>query len=269
VSKKATTASRPDEPRSSFGEEAQKAHYDRITAKYEIHYGDPCSLAYRERFINEPMFRGLDLNGREVLEALCGSGMTTQSLLSRGARVTGLDISNEAIASFRRRWPECAVAHTSIIRSDLPSESFDAVVVVGGLHHLQPNVSEAVAEIHRLLRPGGAFCFYEPHTGSLPDLFRRIWYRLDSGFADNEAAIDVDGLKKEFADRFDFAVEDYGGNLSFLFVYNSLVFRIPLAWKRYYSPVLLELEAMIGALQGKLLSCSVVGQWRKKQGPRA
>lgn len=252
------------EPSPSAAEEAQKAHYDEIIAKYDQHYGDPCSLAYRDRFINQPMFDGLDLDGRNVLEAMCGSGMTTQALLSRGARVTGLDISEMAIRFFGERWPQCDIAATSLIRSGLPSESFDAVVVVAGLHHLQPHASEAIEEIHRLLRPGGAFCFFEPHTGSVANLFRRLWYKLDARFARNEAAIDLDALKREFADRFDFVVETYMGNIAFLLVANSLVFGIPVSWKRFYTPALLELEAMIGALQGKRLGCSVVGQWRKR-----
>jgi ubiquinone/menaquinone biosynthesis C-methylase UbiE len=250
----------------STAEEAQSAHYDRIIVEYDAHYGDPCSQAYRDRFINRPMFEGLDLEGREVLEAMCGSGMTTRALLSRGASVTGLDISELAIGSFQRRWPECNVAQTSLIRSNLPSESFDAVVVVGGLHHLQPHVSEAVEEIHRVLRPGGSFCFFEPHTGSLPDLFRRLWYKLDSRFAPNEAAIDVGALKREFGDRFEFVSETYGGNVAFLFVANSLVLRIPLSWKRFYTPALLRLETLIEGLQGKRLGCFVVGRWKKAGG---
>src|SRR5712692_4960538 len=74
-------------------EELQELHYDRISPQYELHYGDPCSQEYRDRFINQPMFAGIDLHGLDVLEAMCSNGQTTEFLLSRGARVTGLDIS--------------------------------------------------------------------------------------------------------------------------------------------------------------------------------
>ena len=46
---------------------------------------------------------------------------------------------------------------------DCRTTSFDCVAVVGGLHHIHPNVKAAVREIHRVLKPGGHFCFMEPH----------------------------------------------------------------------------------------------------------
>lgn len=243
---------------------AQRAHYNRIAADYEVHYDDPWSRRYRDQFIDRPMLDGLDLRGRQVLEAMCGSGLTTPALLARGAEVTGLDISEACIESFQRRWPLCRTACASITQAGLASASFDAVVVVGGLHHLQPEVDPAIDEIHRLLKPGGAFAFFEPHAGSLPDVFRRQWYKRDLLFERNEAAIDLHHLQRKYSRHFEFVREVYGGNVGFLLVFNSLVFRIPVGLKRFYSPILLRLEAVFGRLQGQRLACFVVCQWRKK-----
>jgi len=245
-------------------EATQREHYNRIAAEYETNYDDPSARAYRTRFIEEPMLGGIDLSGKQVLEAMCVTGMTTAGLLARGADVTGLDISDACMAAFRRRWPQCNAVCASITDTGLPSESFDAAVVVGGLHHLQPNVEPGVDEIHRLLKPGGWFCFLEPHTGSLPDLFRRQWYKRDLRFARNEAAVDLESLKTRYADRFDFVKELYCGNLGFLLVYNSMIFAIPLRLKPQYTPMLLWLESMINRLQGKRLACIVICQWRKR-----
>ena len=123
------------------------------------------------------MFRGVELAGKTVLEAMCGSGQTTSFLLSKGATVTGLDVSEESIASFRARWPSCRAIRASVLESNLESEAFDLIVVVGGLHHLHPHISAAIVEFRRLLKPAGFFCFVEPHRGSLPDWVRRRWYR--------------------------------------------------------------------------------------------
>src|SRR6476659_9558716 len=87
-------------------ERQQQEHYDRIAADYEAHYSDEWSVEYRRRFIYEPMFEGIELSGKEVLDAMCGSGQTTSYLLTRGARVTGLDISNEVLEQFQARWTE-------------------------------------------------------------------------------------------------------------------------------------------------------------------
>src|SRR6185437_3331729 len=72
-------------------ERQQQQHYDTIAADYEAHYNDQWSVEYRRRFIYEPMFAGLNLDGMQVLDAMCGSGQTTSYLLARGASVTGLD----------------------------------------------------------------------------------------------------------------------------------------------------------------------------------
>lgn len=244
-------------------ERQQQQHYDTIAADYEAHYSDEWSVEYRRRFIYEPMFAGLNLQGTHVLDAMCGSGQTTSYLLTRGANVTGLDISNEVVETFQSHWTAANVVKRSLLDSGLPDNSFDCVAVVGGLHHIHPNMKAAVREIHRVLKPGGHFCFMEPHSGSLPDLIRKIWYRFDRFFSDNEAAIDVDRLREDFRNGFELRNAKYLGNIAFLLVLNSLIFRIPPTSKRYFAPLLLKLEPWVNKLQTKLTSCFVVTQWQK------
>jgi hypothetical protein len=102
-------------------EATQGARSDRIGAEYEAHCDDPTSREYRARFIEQPLLVGIDLAGREVLEAMCVSGMTSSGLLARGGHVTGLDISEECIAAFRRRWPHCRALCASITDTPLPA----------------------------------------------------------------------------------------------------------------------------------------------------
>jgi SAM-dependent methyltransferase len=242
----------------------QQTHYDEIAVDYEAHYSDTWSLEYRRKFIYEPMFEGINLNGAFVLDAMCGSGQTTDFLLRQGAKVTGLDISEQVLTSFRSKWKNCNAVQRSLLDSGLPTNSFDCVAIVGGLHHIHPDVSRAITEIHRVLNRGGYFCLMEPHSGSFPDLVRRIWYRHDRYFSENEAAIDFRHLEKEFADRFIVKRTHYLGNIAFLLVLNSLIFRIPLRAKRYYAPVLFPVEALVMRLQTQLTSCFAISQWQKR-----
>ena len=235
-------------------ERQQQQHYDEIAADYEAHYSDEWSVEYRSRFIYEPMFAGLDLTNLNVLDAMCGSGQTTEYLLARGANVTGLDISNEVIEQFQTRWTNANAVNRSLLDSGLPDNAFDCVVVVGGLHHIHPNVKRAVTELHRVLKPGGHLCFMEPHRGSLPDLIRCVWYRFDRFFSDNEAAIDVGALQKDFHESFQLKEAKYLGNIAFLLVLNSLIFRIPPKSKRFFAPLLMKLEPWVNKLQTKLTS---------------
>jgi SAM-dependent methyltransferase len=245
-------------------EEKQAEHYNRIAAQYEAHYSDTWSQRYRTRFLNEPMLSGIDLKGMQVLEAMCGSGQTTGHLLARGATVTGLDISSELIASFKKSWPSCEGICASIFETGLPAESYDVIVVVGGLHHLHPQVQRATDEIHRLLKPGGHFCFMEPHAGSLPDVIRRRWYKVDSMFEKNEESVDFEALYAANRDRFDLVRTRYLGNVAYLLVLNSLIFRVPLGLKKLYSPPLMAVERVLSPINSRLLSCFGVGQWRKR-----
>jgi SAM-dependent methyltransferase len=245
-------------------ESQQRDHYDAIFSDYEKHYDDPSSHRYRNEFVYDPLFEGVDLAGARVLEAMCGSGQATRYLTERGARVVGLDISNEAIASYRNRWNDATAVCGSILESGFPSESFDCVVVIGGLHHLHPHVDSAVREIARVLRSGGHFCLVEPHAGSLPDLFRKVWYRHDHYFADNEASVDVTDLARAHAGAFESVREVFFGGIAWLLVVNSLIFRIPHQLKPFYTPPLLAVERWTRPLQTKRMSCMAACHWIKR-----
>jgi SAM-dependent methyltransferase len=245
-------------------ENAQKAHYRRILSEYERHYDDECAQAYRRRFMCEVMLAGIHLDGASVLEAMCGSGQATGFLLSRGARVTGLDISDVALASFRKRWPTCPAVCSSILKPPLRPRSFDVVLVVGGLHHVHPHLDEAVTKIHELLADGGVLCFAEPHAGSVVNMARWVWYRLDRRvFAEGESAVDLGVLKARHASLFRSEREVYFGNLAYFLVLNSMIFRIPPEWKATYASCCMRVEALLSPLHTRFFSAGVLCVWRK------
>jgi SAM-dependent methyltransferase len=243
--------------------EVQKAHYDVLIDRYERHATDSWTRRYRRLFIDEPLLEGIELKGSSVLEAMCGSGHSTALLLERGAHVTGLDVSREAISLFKRKWPHCDAVVGSILDELLQPESFDVVVVVGGLHHVHPEVDEAVLHIWKLLKPGGFFCFSEPHTSSLIDHARKLWYDRDPLFESNERAIDIAALRKTNENRFEIVQEKYFGNVAHTLVLNSMVLRVPRWLKRLYARPAMWLEKLLNPVLGRRLSCSVSCQWRR------
>jgi len=244
-------------------EAGQQRHYDRIGELYEAHYADEWSNLYRRRFLYEPLIAGVEVRGRKVLDAMCGSGQTAEFLLSQGALTYGLDISPYVIEQFRAKLPRAVGVQGSILRSEFDDESFDAVFITGGLHHVHPKVPEALTEIYRILKPGGWLCLFEPHTGSIADSVRRLWYRHDHLFEENEAAVDIEDLMRRNTARFDFVSTRYSGGPAYLLVFNSMVFRVPLKLKALYARPLLWLERAVERIQGKRTSCFVRVQWRK------
>ncbi len=110
-----------------------------------------------------------------ILELGCGSGWTTEWLARLGFKVTSLDINadmlelgRERMAACKRAFPETPMS-ADFVTGDAEAlafedESFDAVCCVNSLHHI-PDIPKALAEIHRVLKKGGRFLFFEPGEG--------------------------------------------------------------------------------------------------------
>ncbi len=244
-------------------EQKQKNHFDHIAGEYEANYDDEYSSKYRNLFINKPMLDSLGLKDKIVLEALCGSGQTTEYLLSRGAQVIGLDISEKLVESFKKRWPSAQVVQKSIFDTHFESNSFDVVVIVGGLHHLHPCVPEAMNEIYRVLKTGGYFCFAEPYSSSFVNLVRKMWYKHDPLFERNEGPIDLDMLMKKYSLKFNYVETKYIGSIAFLLVLNSMIFRIPTKLKKYYSDLVMNIEKHFSRIHTKKTACLSLNTWQK------
>ena len=101
--------------------------------------------------------------GMQILELGCGTGYLTKKLAGTGASVTAIDISPELLKVARA---ECADANVNFMVENacamtFPDETFDSVIGSSVLHHL--DVPRVLAEIRRVLRPGGTLYFTEPN----------------------------------------------------------------------------------------------------------
>lgn len=234
-------------------ERTQKDYYNSIADKYDRHFSNQFALAYRKELYGD-ILADVDLNGMRVLDAACGGGENSAFFAEHRCEIMGLDLSDAQCAIFRRRFPNSVVVNASMAATGLKSDSFD-LVVTESLHHVHPFVNDCVNEIHRILKPGGYFLFWEPVSGSFFDLARRLWYRHDPEFfEDNEASVDVAGLIESHKTQFKLIKLCYGGSLGHLFVSNSMAFRIPLSIVKYYAKPALFLERNLNRVTGRRLA---------------
>lgn len=126
--------------------------------------------AWVQRAYEGPTFERLggSTSGAKVLEIGCGRGVGTEIIFERfgAAEVHAFDLDPEMVGLARRRLARYADAGrlrlevgdaTSV---DAPDASYDAVFDFGIIHHV-PDWRAAVAEVARVLRPGGRFFFEE------------------------------------------------------------------------------------------------------------
>ena len=108
--------------------------------------------------------------GLSVLEIGCGLGTDGAQFAQAGAHYTGIDLTEAAIELARKRFELSGLAEgefrvADAENLDFADDSFDRVYSHGVLHHT-PDTARAVAEIHRVLKPGGRAIVMLYHRGS-------------------------------------------------------------------------------------------------------
>ncbi|MFZ4373734.1 MAG: class I SAM-dependent methyltransferase [Mycobacterium sp.] len=94
-----------------------------------------------------------DWDAHDVLDLGAGTGKLTTRLVERGLRVIGVDPIAEMLDMLRSALPDTPALLGSAEQIPLPDNAVDAVLVAQAWHWFDPE--RAVAEIARVLRPGG------------------------------------------------------------------------------------------------------------------
>ena len=106
--------------------------------------------------------RHIDWRGKDVLDLGCAGGFMAEAVAVRGANVTGIDPAADAVEAARRHAEagELGIVYDVGVGEALPYDAtaFDAVVCVDVLEHVA-DLQKVLAEVARVLRPGGLFLF--------------------------------------------------------------------------------------------------------------
>ena len=123
---------------------------------------NPLRFHFFDRYIS-------DWQGLKVLDVGCGGGFTCEFLAQRGAQVVGVDQSAACVEAASRHAGEVGLSidYRCAVGEKLPfaAATFDVVTCVDVLEHVA-DPAQTIAEISRVLKPGGQFCF---------DTINRTW----------------------------------------------------------------------------------------------
>ena len=179
----------------------QYAREDNLRARQAIWVGatgtDPKEVLWRTLQEWQP---------KRVLEVGGGQGELAERMQGElGAQVTFVDLSPRMVELARARGLDASVGDVQALPFD--DASFDTVVAAWMLYHV-PDVDRALAEIARVLRPGGALVAVTTSVDHLAELRELVGYSESVGHTfgrENGAQL----LRAHFAsvERFDADVE--------------------------------------------------------------
>lgn len=135
---------------------------------------DAVAREYAERFADELAHKPLDrellacfaseVRGRgDVYDLGCGPGQTTAFLHGCGVSVRGMDVSAGLLREARQRHAGLAFEPGDMLALPLADASLAGVIAFYAIVHLSPaGLRRALAEMHRVLRPGGRLLVMMP-----------------------------------------------------------------------------------------------------------
>lgn len=165
-------------------------------------YFDAPALSFWNRFGQNTVDRIQLQPGAKVLDVCCGSGASAiPAALKVGqtGSVLSADLADSLLELARQKSQQQGLRNIEFRCGDftnmgLPSESFDAIICVFGIFFV-PDMEAAVAELWRMLRPGGKLAItswgtrvFEPANQTFwnavkaerPELYKQYtpWYRI-------------------------------------------------------------------------------------------
>ncbi len=135
----------------------------------------------------------VELRDRSVVDVGCGAGGLVRWMRERGAEPVGVECGDVMRTMALEADPDNVLDYVNAVGQDLPFEdaTFDVVTFIYSLHHVpEHEMVDALAEAHRVLRPGGVAYIAEPVAAGLGHQVSRLIDDETEVRAHAQAAID-------------------------------------------------------------------------------
>jgi ubiquinone/menaquinone biosynthesis C-methylase UbiE len=201
------------------------ATQNKVSEAYENErYRNPHSRYYHVWWV-EDMIASTSDNGL-WLDLGCGTGWIHEVLQMKGYQrsLVGVDIAFEMLRYAKRKKMNAVLGDAENLPFD--DNRFDGVLAKGVLHHL-PDMKTAVAEIARVLRPGGIAVLADPNLSPL----RALRYALknrDMHFSPLHRALHPRDYARQIAPFLEIFDLNYFGLLGYPAAFPDILpFRVP------------------------------------------
>jgi ubiquinone/menaquinone biosynthesis C-methylase UbiE len=204
-------------------------------------YFEACT-APENRFILRQMG---DIRGKLLLDLGCGAGENSVYFAKKGARCVATDYSPGMVDVALK----LAVANgvkiegrtANAMALDFPDNTFDLVYASNLLHHI-PDPKIALKEMHRVLKPGGKACFWDPlKHNPVINVYRRMATEVRT---EDEMPLDiniVNYIKSIFSET---AYDTFWIATLWIFLRFYLIEKVDPNQERYWKKIIIEQERL-------------------------
>jgi len=204
-------------------------------------YFEACT-APENRFILQQLG---DIRGKRLLDLGCGAGENSVYFAQQGADCVAADYSpgmvNVALKLAAANGVKIEGRTANAMALDFADNTFDIVYASNLLHHI-PDPQVTLREMHRILKPGGKACFWDPlKHNPLINVYRRMATEVRT---DDEMPLDINivkGVQSLFSQTH---YETFWLASLWIFLHFYLIEKVDPNQERYWKKIILEHERL-------------------------
>ena len=204
-------------------------------------YFEACT-APENRFILQQLG---DVRGRSLLDLGCGAGENSVYFAAQGAQCVAADYSpgmvEVALKLAEANGVQVEGRVINAMEIDYPDNSFDIVYASNLLHHI-PDPQLTIREAHRILKPGGQLCFWDPlKHNPVINVYRRIATKVRT---EDETPLDIEIVRFIQTQFSQTHYDTFWLATLWIFLQFYLIERVSPNEERYWKKIILEQDRL-------------------------